>query len=85
MKEFLEELKRHRHFIPRQTIKTIKGQALKGDLEAARKGLKTAVNKDDPMTLAHRKTKTKAKHHVIIYPEELRKHLRESHKLKRGD
>jgi len=58
---FIKELKKHRHFLPKQTIKTIRGQALSGDLEGAKRGLKTALNKTqsnkDKMTNAHRGTR----------------------------
>ena len=39
MKEILKELKQYRGKIPKQTLKTIRGQALSGNIEAARKGL----------------------------------------------
>ena len=61
MDNFIKELKKHRHFLPKQTIKTIRGQALSGDLEGAKRGLKTALNKTqsnrDKMINAHRGTR----------------------------
>lgn len=39
MKEILKELKQYRGKIPKQALKTIRGQALSGNIEAARKGL----------------------------------------------
>ena len=54
----MKELKQYRHLIPKQTLKSIRGQALAGDLAGARKGLQTALNKKqsnkDKMTNAHR-------------------------------
>lgn len=45
MNDFIIELKRYRRTLPRKVLKTIRGQALAGDLEGARKGLKTALDK----------------------------------------
>ena len=45
MDNFIIELKRYRRTLPRNVLKTIRGQALAGDLEGARKGLKTALDK----------------------------------------
>lgn len=39
MSEFIRELKKYRGILPRNTIKTLRGQALNGDLEGAKKGL----------------------------------------------
>lgn len=54
----MKELKQYRHLTPKQTLKSIRGQALAGDLAGARKGLETALNKKqsnkDKMTNAHR-------------------------------
>lgn len=59
--QFMKELKKHRHNLPKQTISTLKGQALAGDVEGAIKGLRTALNKKqsnkDKMTNAHRGTR----------------------------
>lgn len=38
-KEFLQMLKAHKQHLTKQQFKTIKGQALAGDIEGARKGL----------------------------------------------
>lgn len=61
MNSFIKELKQYRHILPKQTISTLRGQALSGDLKAARKGLETALNKKqsnkDKMTNAHRGTR----------------------------
>lgn len=38
--KFVSQLKKYRNVLPKQTIKTLKGQALSGDLEGARKGLR---------------------------------------------
>ena len=40
IKTFVTELKKYRGKIPKQTIKTLRGQALSGNLEGAIKGLK---------------------------------------------
>lgn len=70
MDNFIKELKEHRHFLPKQTIKTIRGQALAGDLEGAKRGLKTALNKTqsnkDKMTNAHRGTRYMKKQYSNI-------------------
>ncbi len=61
MNSFIRELRQYRHILPKQTISTLRGQALSGDLEGAIKGLKTALNKKqsnkDKMTNAHRGTR----------------------------
>ena len=58
MSSFIRELRQYRHILPKQTISTLRGQALSGDLEGAIKGLQTALNKKqsnkDKMTNAHR-------------------------------
>ena len=36
---FIKELGKYRGYLPRQIIKTLRGQALSGDLVGARKGL----------------------------------------------
>ncbi len=36
---FLNELKRYRRQLDKQTLMTLRGQALKGDVEGARRGL----------------------------------------------
>lgn len=37
--KFLRDLKRYKDVLPKQTMKTLKGQALSDDLEGAKKGL----------------------------------------------
>lgn len=37
--KFLMDLKQYKGVLPKQTMKTLKGQALSGDLEGAQKGL----------------------------------------------
>lgn len=39
-RKFIRSLKEYRREIPKQQLKTIRGQALSGDLEGARLGLK---------------------------------------------
>lgn len=46
MHKFLKELRKHKEKIPRNTLKTIRGQALSGDLEGAKKGLEKALEKE---------------------------------------
>lgn len=43
--KFLMELKQYKDVLPKQTIKTLKGQALSGDLEGARKGLHKVIRR----------------------------------------
>lgn len=43
--KFVMELKRYKDVLPKQTIKTLKGQALSGDLEGAKKGLGTVLRR----------------------------------------
>lgn len=43
--KFVMELKRYKDVLPKQTIKTMKGQALSGDLEGAKKGLGTLLRR----------------------------------------
>lgn len=44
-KYFWDKLKNHRPFLTKQQYRTIKGQALKGNFESARKGLNTVMNR----------------------------------------
>ena len=61
MNSFIKELKRYRHILSKQTISTLRGQAISGNVEGAIKGLQTALNKKqsnkDKMTNAHRSTR----------------------------
>jgi len=43
--EYIKLLREYRNILPKQTIKTLKGQALSGDLIGANKGLLTAIKK----------------------------------------
>lgn len=58
MNKFVNGLRQYRHVLPRQTISTLKGQALSGDVDGAKKGLITALNKrqskSEIFTNAHR-------------------------------
>jgi hypothetical protein len=45
--KIIGELKKYRKTIPRQTFKTIRGQAIAGDIEGASKGLNREVKKLD--------------------------------------
>ena len=82
MNKFIRELKTYRHLLPKQTIKTLKGQALSGNIEGARKGLTTALNKANTMDMAHRQTKVISKYYNVDYKGQLAISLKESHKVK---
>ena len=43
--QFIRSLKPYRGKLPIQTIRTLRGQALAGDVEGARRGLAKLVNK----------------------------------------
>lgn len=43
--KIIKELKKHRRTMPRQTLKTIRGQAIAGDILGARKGLDREVKR----------------------------------------
>lgn len=43
--QFIHELKEYRGKMPKNVLKTIRGQALNGNLEAAKKGLEKATIK----------------------------------------
>ena len=45
MSRFIKSLKNYRGRLPSNVLKTIRGQALNGDLEGARKGLNKALYK----------------------------------------
>ena len=45
MNKFIKSLKCYKGQLPRNVLKTIRGQALSGDLEGAKKGLEKALNK----------------------------------------
>lgn len=61
MNEFVKELKQYRHLLSKQTISTIKGMALAGDISGAEKMLNNALNKkqskSEIFTNAHRSTR----------------------------
>ena len=44
-REFIRHLKEYRTEIPKQQLKTIRGQALSGDLEGAKLGLKKVLGR----------------------------------------
>ncbi|MFR7350466.1 hypothetical protein [Peptoniphilus sp.] len=46
LNQFLKKLKKHKNHIERNTFKTIRGQAINGDLEGARKGLMKILDKE---------------------------------------
>ena len=43
--KFVSQLEKYRNVLPKQTLRTLKGQALSGDLEGARKGLGTVLRR----------------------------------------
>lgn len=45
MQDFIRELKHYRDFLPKNTIKTLRGQALAGNLLGAKKGLERLKTK----------------------------------------
>ena len=61
MNSFIRELRQYRHILPKQTISTLRGQAISGNVEGAKRGLKATLNKTqsnkDKMTNAHRGTR----------------------------
>ena len=82
MSSFISELRQYRHILPKQTISTLRGQALSGDLEGAKRGLETALNKKqsnkDKMTNAHRGARyIKKQYNDIDYRTQLGKQLKE--------
>lgn len=80
--DFMVELKQYRHLLNKQTIKTIRGQALAGDIEGARKGLETSIRKSqsnkDKMINAHRGTRyMKRRYSEVNYNTQLGLQLKE--------
>ena len=85
MNSFIKQLKQYRHLLPKQTIKTLRGQALSGNIDGARKGLATALNKANIMDMAHRQTKVISKYHNVDYRGQLAISMKESHKAKNSN
>lgn len=46
MNLFIKEIGKYKDLLPKHTIKALKGQALSGDLEGARKGLKKVLSNE---------------------------------------
>ncbi len=44
--QFIRHLKAYRHLIPKQTLKTLRGQALAGDVDGAIRGLAHILKKE---------------------------------------
>ena len=83
--EFINGLKKVRHLLPKQTVKTIRGQAIAGDIQGAMKGLISSLNKADAMEMVHRQTNIIKKYYDDVdYQGQLGLSLKESHRLKRG-
>jgi len=70
MNSFIKELRQYRHILSKQTISSLRGQAISGNVEGAKKGLQTALNKrqsnKDKMTNAHRGTRYMKKQYSNI-------------------
>jgi hypothetical protein len=70
MNEFVKELKQYRHLLSKQTISTIKGMALTGDIIGAEKMLKNALdrkqNKSEIFINAHRSSRYMTKNYDDI-------------------
>ncbi len=82
--KFVRELKAYRHLLPKHDIKTIRGQALGGDLAGAKKGLETTIKKVDVMTMAHRQAKVYIKlYDDCDYRGQMICSLREGHRVKK--
>lgn len=47
--QFIKHLKQYRNILPRNTIKTLKGQALSGDVPGAARGLERVLKRLEPM------------------------------------
>lgn len=45
MQDFIKKLKQYKELLPKNTIKTLRGQALAGDLLGAKKGLERLKGK----------------------------------------
>jgi len=89
MNSFIKELKRYRHILPKQTISTLKGQAISGNVEGAIKGLQTALNKKqsnkDRFTNAHRGARYIIKNYGDVnYKAQLSINLRVNGIMERG-
>ena len=92
-REFVKSLKPYAILLDRQTFKTIRGQGLRGDIEGARKGIRTAMRKYEKSPrkqifhVAHRNTRRKKWNDKRPYREVFRESLREAYvvmKLYRG-
>lgn len=44
--KFIKKLKRFNNILTKQQLKTLRGQAIKGDVEAAEKGLDTLIKRN---------------------------------------
>lgn len=84
-REFVKSLKPYAILLDRQTFKTIRGQGLRGDIEGARKGIRTAMRKYEKsprkqiFNVAHRNTRRKKWNDKRPYREVFRESLREAY------
>jgi len=84
-REFIKSLQPYAILLDRQTFKTIRGQGLRGDIEGARKGIRTAMRKYEKSPrkqifhVAHRNTRRKKWNDKRPYREVFRESLREAY------
>ena len=84
-REFIKSLQPYAILLDRQTFKTIRGQGLRGDIEGARKGIRTAMRKYEKsprkqiFNVAHRNTRRKKWNDKRPYREVFRESLREAY------
>jgi len=89
MEEFLEQLKGYRHLINKQQLKTLRGQALAGDVEGARKGLQKILSrkmsKRDMFKNAHRGARYMKARYMkdVDYSAQFALNLKYIHKLEK--
>lgn len=87
MKAFLEQLKDYRHLINKQQLKTLRGQALAGDVEGARKGLQKILSrkmsKRDMFINAHRGARYMKYMKAADYRAQFALNLKYIHKLEK--
>ena len=89
MEAFLEQLKGYRHLINKQQLKTLRGQALAGDVEGARKGLQKILSrkmsKRDMFINAHRGARYMKARYMkdVDYSAQFALNLKYIHKLEK--
>ena len=84
-REFVKSLKPYAILLDRQTFKIIRGQGLRGDIEGARKGIRTAMRRYEKsprkqiFNVAHRNTRRKKWNDKRPYREVFQESLREAY------